>query len=137
MKRPEFSTKKVQGQPWLERFRKSSFPPAAVLGAFASFLTTAFRTQPESRAQASRKNSLVQIGFSDPPRPLPMLRLEMEYKPAPFPEKSAQPLRRSLSGLAVDSADRIYVLGDGEVAMFAPDGKRIGNWKHYPRQTYA
>ncbi len=42
---------------------------------------------------------------------------------------AAHPFRRSLAGIAVGVADRIYALGDGEVRTFEPDGTFLRGYK--------
>jgi sugar lactone lactonase YvrE len=42
---------------------------------------------------------------------------------------SANPFRRSLSGIAVGAADKIYALGDDEVRIFDPAGNLARKWK--------
>ncbi len=115
----------------LKRLQESSFPPAALLGAFSSFASNAFQSAPEARAQSG--GSLVQISFSEPqPKKAPtQTHFELEYSQALVlgAAHSAHLFRRSLTGIAVDSEDRIYALGDGEVRVFEPAGEMIRSWK--------
>jgi sugar lactone lactonase YvrE len=117
----------------LERIRKSGFPPAAVIGAFSSFMTTGFRSQPESKEDPRPDPSLVQIESAQPQiaHSQGQRRFAIEYfkdltigGPA-----SAHMFRRSLLGIAVDARDGIYVLGDGEVRIFKPNGDLMRGWK--------
>jgi hypothetical protein len=116
-----------------ERLWRSSFPPAAVLGAFASFLTTAFRSRREARVDSPRDNSLVQINLSEKPTAAVSISdaMEMEYSQDLVlgDLTSTTPFRLSLMGVSVDSDDRIYVLGDGEIRIFGPGGNLIRSWR--------
>jgi hypothetical protein len=117
----------------LERARESSFPPAAVFGAFSAFVADTFRSAPEAHGETSRDSSLVQISLSEPQHaPAPARsHLELGYSRVLVigSASSAHPFRRSLSGIAVGPADSIYALGDGEVRIFGPDGDMIRGWK--------
>jgi hypothetical protein len=115
----------------LDRFAKSSFPPAAVLGAFVSFFTTAFRQRPNLGAERPKGASLVQIGFPKQPNKATSIQFDLKYSRTLVlgAASSAHPFRQSLSGIAVDSADRIFVLGDGEVQIFEPGGNMIRRWR--------
>jgi hypothetical protein len=62
---------------------------------------------------------------------VPAPRLEMEYAEV-LELRGMGPgraFRRTLSGLAVDAVGRIYVLADGEVVTFSPDGDLVRNWR--------
>jgi sugar lactone lactonase YvrE len=115
----------------LERFRKSSFPPAAALGAFASFSTTAFGSGPDARAKSPQNKPLLKIDFAATPVSVAPAHYEIDYAPVLIlgGTASEHAFRRSLIGIDVDSKDKIYVLGDGEVRTFEPDGKLIRSWK--------
>jgi hypothetical protein len=113
-----------------ERFRESLFPPAAVLGAFTSFIAGASGSQSETRAELPQESPLIQIGFSERPgNPIPTA-MESEYSQTLIIGNAASrhPFRSSLLGIALDSEDRILVLGDGEVRAFEPNGDFIRNW---------
>jgi hypothetical protein len=115
----------------LERLGKSSFPPAAVLGAFASFVDPGSRSEAQTRVKPSREAPLIQISFSEPAHtPMPT-RLALEYSQdfVLGAAHSAHAFRRSLSGVSVDSGDRIYALADGEVKIFGPGGDLMRSWK--------
>jgi sugar lactone lactonase YvrE len=117
----------------LERLWKSSFPPAAVLGAFASFLSAASRHKPKLAAGGSQESPLVQISRSEQ-RPSVITRqhgheLEYSLRHVLGCDGSAKLFQRTLAGIAVDSGDGIYVLGDGEVKAFEADGKILHTWK--------
>ncbi len=127
----EVSSKKKNTKKLQDRLRESSFPPAAVLGAFASFVATAADSQARVRVTPAPKASLVQISFDEPKRTLAPAGMEIEYSRVLTlgDAASAHPFRRSLSGAAVDSADRIFALGDGEVRIFESSGKFLQGWK--------
>ncbi|MBZ5496303.1 MAG: NHL repeat-containing protein [Acidobacteriia bacterium] len=117
----------------LDRFRKSWFPPTAVVGAFAAFVAAAFRVRPnptlapKAAKPAAAPGPLVQIGKSVPPAP----RFGLEYTQAAVlgAAASAHPFRRTLSGVAVGPGDKICALGDEEVRIFDPNGNLVRNWK--------
>jgi hypothetical protein len=117
----------------LERFWKSSFPPAAVVGAFVSFITAAFRPRHESRADYPKKNPLIQISFSDKPKATATasVALKMQYTEVFVLGGPASPyqFRNPLLGVAVGSADRIFVLGDDTVQIFDSGGNLIRKTK--------
>ncbi len=115
----------------LERLRESSFPPAAVVGAFASFAGTAFGAKSEAAKKTPQNASLVQMDFSAQKQDAMPLRLDLEYAQtlvlgAASPE---QRFRHSISAVAIGSADQINVLGDGEVRTFDSKGIFVRNWK--------
>ncbi len=117
----------------LERLWRSSFPPAAVLGAFTSFLSTAFRHKLKSAADTPQESPLVQISFSEQ-RPSVVTKqwgYELEYslEYALRYDGSTRLFQRTLTGIAVDAADRIYILGDGKVKVFEADGNFLRTWK--------
>jgi hypothetical protein len=117
----------------LERIWKSPSSPAAVLGAFSSFMTEALQPKREPRLKAPLKDSLIQISFPETrTADLPVNdNLEIRYSQDLVlgDADSASRFRHSLSGVAVDSSDRIYLLGDGEVRIFDSNGNPIRNWK--------
>ena len=115
----------------LERLRASTFAPAAVIGAFASFAGTVLGAKSESAKRTPQNASLVQMDFSEQKRGAQPLRLDLEYVQTLVlgdvsPE---QRFRRSISAVAIGSADRINVLGDGEVRAFDRKGIFIRSWK--------
>jgi len=131
MEESNLKKKKTEQKTITDRFRNSLFPPAAVLGAFTSFVAGATGSQSEKRAESPRPGSLVPISFpgasgnSSPPS------LEIEYSQILVIGNSASkhPFRSSLLGIALNSEDRIFVLGDDEVRYFESSGDFIGNWK--------
>ncbi len=125
--------KMVRHKKWFERFWKSSFPPAAVMGALASFLEAASSRQSKSLADSKQDNSLVQISLSDQRTSSVSAQnhLDVEYSHE-FVLRygdSRKLFHHILAGVTVDSSDRIYVLGDGEVKIFDGTGNGIRNWK--------
>jgi hypothetical protein len=122
---------KVNQEKRLKRWTASSFPPAAVVGAFASFAETAFGPKGKASEVSPANTSLVQIGFSEHPRSAKPTRFQFEYSPVLTLGSAAskQSLQRSVAAIAVDSADRIYVLGDGEVRIFDAGGNRIRSFQ--------
>lgn len=123
----------------LDRFRKSWFPPAAVVGAFTAFVAAALRVRPAPKPAmqnpaARGRDSGRQT--SDIGRELPILQ---ESKPARPLEREysrfavlAHPFRRSLAGVAVGASDRVYALGDDEVTVFEPNGNLVQAWNVAP-----
>jgi hypothetical protein len=115
----------------LERLRESSFPPAAVIGAFASFAGTLSGAKSESAKRTPPNDALVQMNFLEQKRDAMPPRLDLEYAQT-LALGSASPeqrFRRSISAVAVGSADQINVLGDGEVRAFDSKGIFVRNWK--------
>ncbi len=117
----------------LERFRKSWFPPAAVVGAFSAFVAAAFRVRPSPKAPGRSSASPRVPGPSVLPvlSPSPAGPLEREYALSLFlgGSTSAHPFLRSLTGVAIGAGDRIYALGDGEIRIFESKGELVGTWK--------
>jgi hypothetical protein len=114
----------------LERLQKSSFPLAAVLGAFTAFISSAFKTTKETPRKSQANVALVKLNFS-PTSPVALSRqFELNYSLAlNVGASSSRPFRNSLLGIAVDDGDNLFALGDGEVRIFDPSGKIIRSWK--------
>ncbi|MGA2263529.1 MAG: hypothetical protein ABSH28_19100 [Acidobacteriota bacterium] len=117
----------------LDRFRKSWFPAAAVVGAFGAFVAAAFRVRPIPKptvqpAQAAGARKPSQPAVKSAP---PAGGLDREYVQSMVlgGAASAHPFGRSLSGIAIGAGDRIYALGDDEVTIFEPGGNPVRNWK--------
>lgn len=112
----------------LGRVKKSSFAPAAVLGAFASFAGTAFGAAGRTDSKAPKDASLVQIGFAEEHL---KKRFAFQYSQvlALGASASEQAFRHSLSAVAVGPANSIYVLGDGEVRVFNSGGSFVRAFK--------
>jgi hypothetical protein len=131
MEESDPKNKRAQQKTITERLRDSLFPHAAVLGAFTSFVAGATGSQAEKRAESPRPGSLVQINFpgiSGKPSP-PSLELQYSQTFVIGNSASKHPFRSSLLGIALNSEDRIFVLGDGEVRAFESNGDFIGSWK--------
>jgi hypothetical protein len=118
---------------FLDRFRKSWFPPAAVVGALAAFVAASLRFRPTPVVDSQPKNreglppsSDLTVLSADPPG-----ELEREYTQTAVlgGRNSLHPFRRSLAGIAVGPEDRIYGLGDDGVRIFEPDGGFVRGWK--------
>ena len=114
------------------RARASQSPPAALLGAFSSFVAAALNPQEELRSERKPDPVLVQIE-AVPSRSSVSIptRLELEYSEITGSGglSSARPFRRSLLGIAAGDRDSIFALGDGEVRIFSPGGRPEGSWK--------
>jgi hypothetical protein len=104
-----------------ERFFKSWFPPAAVVGGVATLVAAALRVRPEPRApvQAPAK----------PDSAVPV-RLDRQYVLAATIGGSAlSAFRESLLDVAVDDADQVVALGDGHVRVFTAGGEPVRQWR--------
>lgn len=116
-----------------DRFRRSLFPLAAVAGALASFVAAGFRTRPAPKeVPRPAEPSLPPAPPDQAAKPAaPPAALERKYVQTAVlgGAASAHPFRRSLTGIAVDAADRIYALGDDEVRVFDSQGNRVRGWK--------
>ncbi len=118
---------------FLNRFRKSWFPPAAVLGAFAAFVAAAFRVRPTPRvtprppepARGPKPGGQA----AKPASPAGIFAREYSQTAMLGGATSAHPFRRSLAGVAVGTGDRVYALGDDEVRIFDSGGNWVRAWK--------
>jgi hypothetical protein len=122
----ESSKKKPDGI--LERIKSTSFPPAAVAGALASFAGAAFGKQSMPQEKRKVNAALVQISpaQSKPASASAPMKLDVEFSQ---PSVLQVRLQHSLSGIAVGLADEIFVLGDGEVRIFDSSGQNVRKWK--------
>jgi hypothetical protein len=112
-----------------ERFLKSWFPPAAVVGGLAALVVAAFRQRPQPRPPAPAAG-----------KPAGALLPMLQAQPAPALDWTYAPsgviggtqavpaFQRSLDGIVVDDADVVYALGDGEVRIFGTDGRLMRHW---------
>jgi hypothetical protein len=114
-----------------ERLGNSSFPPAAVLGAFTSFFASATGAKNAPAGGLQPSVPLVQIGFSSPRKNNAPAHFEYQYARSLVldGEPADRLFRHSLKGIAVGPDDKIFVLGDDEIRVFDPDGKRIQSYK--------
>jgi hypothetical protein len=129
------SPKTPRPQGLMERLKKSWFPPAAIMGAFSSFVSAAFKSRNDRPEELPQAASLVQIQISPQKAQAPGAPVrgnyEIEYSLALVigSGNSANPFRRSLSGVCIGPKDRIYALGDGEIRTFEPAGDLLQRWK--------
>jgi hypothetical protein len=119
----EESSKKKTGA-LLERMRKGTFPPAAVAAAFASFAEAALATG--RRRPDERSTAVLQKQGNLPKSEASRAGSDIEY----LKVLSVRPrFRRSLTGIAIGSSDKIFALGDAEVRVFGPDGTELRSWR--------
>lgn len=113
----------------LDRLRK--FPPAAIAGAFASFAEAAGKPAGEvhTRSTPSVANSPVVPASQKASGAIPGLPQEYALETVLVGVDARRSLSRSLSGLAIDSADRVYVLGDGKVDIIDRNGETVKSWR--------
>jgi len=134
-----------------ERFLKSWFPPAAVVGGIATLILAALRVRPTPRpatapgspgtpasaatpaspaAQAALPAGPAPAGAASP-QALSSIRFDREYAPAGTigGAASTHPFRENLRGVAVDAGDQVHALGDGEIRVFAADGSLVRHWR--------
>jgi hypothetical protein len=116
---------------FLERFRKSWFPPAAVVGAFAAFVAATLRVRPTPRVTPRPAAGSPKPAEQATRSASPVRGFDREYSQSAVlgGAASAQPFRRSLAGIAVGAGDKIYALGDDEVRIFDQSGNLVRNWK--------
>ena len=121
-----------------ERFFKSWFPPAAVVGGVVTLVAAALRVRPEPRAQ-------VQAPADPPPGPRPTgcCRCSVRSRtprcrsasngstcsPATIGGNALSAFRESLLDVAVGSADQVVALGDGHVRVFTAGGEPVRQWR--------
>jgi hypothetical protein len=117
----------------LDRFRKSWFPPVAVVGAFTAFVAAIFRVRP---APKTNPQTTEPAGRPRPPEQsfsiaAPRVELEREYSRSAVLGGSASthPFRRSLAGVAIGAGDKIYALSDDQVRIFEPNGDFVQGWR--------
>jgi len=116
-----------------DRFRRSWFPPAAVVGALGAFVAAALRVRPAVKASArpaesaATPNPAAQAAGSAPP--VQGLVRTYAQSGALGGATSAHPFRRSLAGVAVGPNDMIYALGDDEMRVFDSTGNPIRTWR--------
>jgi hypothetical protein len=115
----------------LDRFGNSTFPPAAALGALVSFMGTAFRPRAEPVSSAMAGTPKVGISFIQKVQADMLPEFEREYSQVLMLEAnhSGRLFQKSLQGIALDSEDQIFVLGDGLVKVFGTDGAAVESWK--------
>jgi hypothetical protein len=123
----EDSTKK-DSTDLIERLRKGSLGPAAVAGAFASFISAARGSGPNPAEKGKPGFRLVPIGASETKSgPAPILHdLPLHYAHRGTLETV---FHTNLAGIAVGPGDKIFVLGDGEIRVFESSGKPVRSFK--------
>ena len=116
-----------------ERFLKSWFPPAAVVGGVATLILAALRVRPAPRPAATPAAPAASgaPGGTLLPMAKPALALDRQYTPAGTIGGAASPypFRQNLRGVAVDASDQVHALGDGEVRVFSADGRLTRQWR--------
>ena len=115
----------------LERLGSSSFPPAAVLGAFASFTSAAINESPAGAGRSNPAAPLIQITVGDSGKKEEPANLGLKYIRA-FALAERAPkhaFRQSLTGIAAGPADRIFALGDEELRIFEKSGEFIQSFR--------
>ena len=107
-----------------ERFFKSWFPPAAVVGGVVTLVAAALRVRPEPRAQVAAP------GGAPAPAPGAPVPLERAYTlVATIGGQALSAFRESLLDVAVGGADEVVALGDGHVRVFTAGGEPVGQWR--------
>jgi sugar lactone lactonase YvrE len=120
-----------------ERFFKSWFPPAAVVGGVVTLVAAALRVRPEpgARVQAPAEpagrpasDGLLHVQPAKPDSAVPV-RLERQYVLVGTIGGSAlSAFRESLLDVAVDGTDQVVALGDGHVRVFTAGGEPVRQW---------
>jgi sugar lactone lactonase YvrE len=111
-----------------ERFFKSWFPPAAVVGGVVTLVAAALRVRPEPKRQAPPPAGPPASGPAAA-GPLPE-GLERAYVlSGSIGTQALSAFRESLLDVAVDASDRVVALGDGHVRVFSPGGEPLGQWR--------
>jgi hypothetical protein len=108
----------------MDRLRKGSLGPAAVAGAFASFVSAARGSSPNPAETGQSGVRLVALDASETkssPAPVP------KNLPLHYAQRGSLETRfyKSLVGIAVGPGDKIYALGDGEIRVFERSGKLV------------
>jgi hypothetical protein len=117
-----------------ERLTKSWFPPAAVVGALAALVGASLRVRPtprpptEPQGPAGAPSSLPTVPAATTTS-APALERQYSLTAVIGGKNSADPFRRSLSGVAAGAGDRIYVLADDEVRVCDASGSRLMAWR--------
>lgn len=106
-----------------ERFRKSWFPPAAIVGGVATLVAAALRVRPEPRPAPSAP-----AGAVPPPAEAHLLAWRYEPVGRIGGDATAAVFARSLDDLTLDADGRLVALGDGDVCVFGPDQRPTTRW---------
>ena len=110
----------------LDRLRKSA--PAAVAGAFASFAGAAVGDW-ERRRPGGIELGIPILPESPVAVGTPALTVALPWEYARSLTLDASKFGRSLSGVSAGPGDRIFVLSDGAVKIFSPEGSPVRSWK--------
>ena len=118
-----------------ERFFKSWFPPAAVVGGAVTLVAAALRVRPEPRRQAGAPASgeapsdLLQVTRPGPGAGTTP-QFEREYVlAATIGGQALSGFRESLLDVAVGGSDEVVALGDGHVRVFTAGGEAVRQWR--------
>jgi sugar lactone lactonase YvrE len=112
-------------QKLLKRLKELGLPSAAAIGAFSSLAKS------EPRKPDPPSPALIQVDLSKPFVPSQKYALSLTLKSI----GATRLFGNSLQGIAVDAADRIFVLGDGNIFIFEPNGNLIRKWKAPERSS--
>ena len=111
-----------------ERFFKSWFAPAAVVGGVATLVAAALRVRPEPKGQAPAAPAGPPTGSAA--AVAPSAWLERHYVlTATIGSQALPAFRESLLDVAVGPDDHVHALGDGEIRVFAADGSLVRRWR--------
>ena len=121
-----------------ERFFKSWFPPAAVVGGVATLVAAALRVRPEPGGRApapsappggSAPSDLLQVQRSGTGAAV-KVPLERRYVlAATIGGQALSAFRESLLDVDVDAGDQVIALGDGHVRVFSAGGEPVLQWR--------
>jgi hypothetical protein len=124
---------KAVGTRLLDRLRKTWFPPAAALGAFAAFAAAAFRVrpnpgaaqrQPEPAGSFRPKEQTIKAAS-----PAQVFARQYSLSAVLVNATSPHPFHRSLAGIAVGAGNKVFALGDDEIRIYDPAGSLVRTWK--------
>jgi hypothetical protein len=106
-----------------ERFFKSWFPPAAVVGGLVTLVAAALRVRQEPSARVAAP------GVAPAPPPGAQVLLERTYTlAATIGGQALSAFRESLLDIAVDGSDQVLALGDGHIRVFTASGAPVRQW---------
>jgi sugar lactone lactonase YvrE len=115
-----------------DRLWKAWLPGLAAVAALAALVGGSLRRRPTPKTAPPRAQP---AGTPGPPGQAatpgqPVRTFERTYTQSAVLGGAASPDRflRTLAGIAVGGADRIFVLGDDEIRVFDPRGNRIRTW---------
>jgi len=109
-----------------ERFFKSWFPPAAVVGGVATLVVAALRVRPEPRSPSPAPAGEPAPAIT-PPAPL-----ERQYAlVATIGGHALSAFRESLLDVGADHSGQVVALGDGHVRVFTAGGENLRQWRAF------